>query len=250
MATDACIYELAANYRLYMENSTILRLLEKQRDNIFNRLKKTSISGLYKKEYTEIIEGKVFVFDDDGQLQNDLKKLSEDKSLDALLQNKLNEFLYLDNAPIILHFQNELEKVFDQIAISEKQHEIQGLFFEYDYYYHYTASIFCYGIQEYPIIDKPRYISKEFDFNKRVLSIDKGINFEPAWLDCEQLSNLNYLEIGTKVEKLFQLNSRVLLHKALDNLRLEKKLVLFDKYPISFYINEHDSEVMLLYRLT
>ena len=70
-----------------------------------------------------------------------------------------------------------------------------------------------------------------------------------AWVDCEEFGDLEYLDINYKLENLFKLHSRVLLHKALDTLNVEGNINFILKRPFSFYINEHDSEVMILYRL-
>jgi hypothetical protein len=57
------------------------------------------------------------------------------------------------------------------------------------------------------------------------------------------------LDINYQLENLFKLHSRVLLHKSLDRLNNEGKLDFTQIRPFTFYINEHDSEVMILYRL-
>ncbi|HEX8332572.1 MAG TPA: hypothetical protein VF622_08110 [Segetibacter sp.] len=234
-----------------MDNSKILKLLERQRDTLFDILKGTSISGWYKEQYSDIKAGRVFVFDNgERQMLKDLKRLSKNTSLDNAINNKLNEYLNLNNKSLITYFQDEFDRIFNEIIGSGKQDEIQALFIEYDYYYHYTSNITCYGIQQYPLIEIPRYITGEYDYNKRVLFIDNGINFHPAWIDCEEFDNLDYLDINFELENLFKLHSRVLLHLALDNLNNDGKLGNFKNPPFPFYINEHDSEVMLLYRFT
>ena len=98
------------------------------------------------------------------------------------------------------------------------------------------------------MIEEPRYISDE-DYKKQILFLDNGINFQPAWLNCEEFSNHDYLDIEFELERLFQLHSRVLLHKALENLNINNQLNCFFNRPFSFYINEHDMEVMILYLL-
>jgi len=233
-----------------MDNSRILHILESHRDQLFKKLNGLTISRLYKQEYQDIKSGRIFVFDNnERQLLNDLKKLSKDTTNDNLIANKLNEFLSLDNEVLTDYFKAELEKVLVKILQSNKQDEIQALFIEYDYYYHFTSCIECYGQQEYPIIEVPRYITNEYDYNKNVLFLDDGINFQPAWLDCEELSNFDYLDINYEFEKLFQNHSRILLHNALKNLEENNQFNLFKNRPFTFYINEHDSEVMMLYRL-
>jgi hypothetical protein len=233
-----------------MDNPKILKLLEQQRDSLFDSLKTASVSGLYKKQYDDIKAGRVFIFDNgERQMLSDLKKLSNDTSHDASYKNKLTEYLSLDNNALITYFQNKFYIILEQIRNSGKQDEIQALFIEYDYYYHFTSNITCYGQQEYPLIEEPRYITKEYDYNKQVLFLDSGINFQPAWVDCEEFGDLDYLDINYKLENLFKLHSRVLLHIALDILNNEGKISFLQNRPFSFYINEHDSEVMILYRL-
>lgn len=233
-----------------MDNPKIVKLLEQQRDSLFDSLKTASVSGLYKEQYDDIRAGRVFIFDNgERQMLKDLKKLSNDTSHDASYRNKLTEYLNLDNNALITYFQNEFYRILEQIRNSGKQDEIQALFIEYDYYYHFKSNITCYGQQEYPLIEEPRYITNEYDYNKQVLFLDSGINFQPVWVDCEEFGDLDYLDINYKLENLFKLHSRVLLHKALDRLNNEGKISFLQNRPFSFYINEHDSEVMILYRL-
>lgn len=233
-----------------MYNPSILKNLESQRDSLFEKLKATTIAGLYKQEYNDLKAGRVIVFDnEERQMLSELKKLSKDSSLEASFKNKLTEYVTLDNTFLTAYFQKEMERVFNEIINSGKQDEIQALFIEYDYYYHYSSCITCYGKQEYPLVEVPRYITDEYDYNKQILFIEKGINFEPAWIDCEAFSELDHLDINFELERLFQLHSRVLLHKVLVLLVQDGKINFLHNRPFSFYINEHDNEVMMLYRL-
>lgn len=232
-----------------MDNPQILTLLEKQRDELFDELRKTSISERYKKEYLDIKAGRVFIFDNgEKQMLKDLKRLSKDTSFDNAYKSKLTEYSNLENEKLIEYFKTEFEKLFDEIRSWDKQDEIQAIFIEYDFYYHFTSCLTSYGKQDYPLIEEPRYITGEYDYNKQILFIDKGINFEPAWVNCEEFDNLDYLEIGSQLESLFKLHSRTLLNRALDRLT-KQTLTLFKNRPFTFYINEHDCEVMMLYRL-
>ncbi|UKT65922.1 hypothetical protein [Pedobacter mucosus] len=131
-----------------MDNLKILTLLEKQTDCIFEKLRKTSISALYKKEYEDIKAGRIFVLDNgEKEMLKDLKELSKDTSLDSSFESKLREYLELDNNGLIVYFQKELGKSINEIIVSGKLNEIQALFVEYDYYYHFSSCITCYGIQ-------------------------------------------------------------------------------------------------------
>lgn len=233
-----------------MNNPKILQLLEEQRDSLFEKLKGTLISDLYKEEYNDLKAGRIFVPDGgERQMLEDLKELSNDTTLDSAFHDKLAEYLNLDNDALIEYFQKEFRRIFDEIVQSGKQGQIQAIFIGYDYYYHYTSGIACYGLQEYPVIEEPRYISNEYDYTKQVIFLENGINFQPAWIGCEEFDNLDYLDINYELENFFQLHSRTLLHKALDKLNIARQLDFLRNRPFLFYINEHDCEVMILYRL-
>lgn len=233
-----------------MENTPILKLLEQQRDGLYKSLNTKPISILYKEQYEDISAGKVFILDNgERQILSDLKKLSKDTSKDLAYKAKLTEYVNLENEILISHFQTEFERLFEQMIGSKTQAEIQAIFIEYDYYYDFTGSVTCYGRQEYPIVVEPRYISNEFDYTKQIMFLDNAINFQPAWVNCEEFGELNYLDINLKLETLFQLHSRVLMHKALERLNIEGKMNFIKNRPFSFYVNEHDCEVMMLYRM-
>jgi hypothetical protein len=233
-----------------MENHKILQSLEKQRDSLYKKLSKESVSGLYKKEYKRIKSGRLFVFDgEERQLLTELKQLSGNTSYDKAYTNKLNDYLKLDNQLLTDYFQKEFERIIKDITAFNGYSEIQSLFIEYDYYYHYTSCIKCYGIQDYPLVIEPRYITDEYDQDKKILLLENGINFTPAWLNCEEFNELDYLDVNSGLESLFTLHSRVLLHKVLNQLAENNNLDIFKNKPFTFYINEHESEVMMLYRL-
>ncbi|MBN8679042.1 MAG: hypothetical protein J0M29_12510 [Chitinophagales bacterium] len=233
-----------------MKNTEILSNLEDQTSQIYRNLNQTSISALYKKQFQDIQSGMVAFFGiEKATLLEQLIKLADDSIDDNKLEQKLNDFRQLDHEKLIDYFKDEFERVFKQIADANKQDEIQALFIEYDYYYQYSSYIICCGKQNYPIIEVPRYISNEYDYNKEVYLVDDGVNFQLAWIDCKEFSEFKYLGIQSELEKLFQLQSRVLLHKALALLDEDKKLNLFKNIPFTIYINEHDCEVMMLYRI-
>lgn len=233
-----------------MDNTSLLQQLEQQRDVLFTKLRATTISRLYKDQYDELKSGRVFVFDsDEREMLKELKKLAKDTSLDEPFRSKLDEYRGLDNASLIKYFETEITRVIHEILASKRQDEIQALFIEYDYYYHFTSSVTCYGHQEYPLIEEPRYISDEVDFGKQILFIENGINFQPAWVECLAFGDLDYLEINYELEKLFQLHSRTLLFRSLQSLDSTGLFDNFKRRPFTFYINEHDSEVMTLYML-
>jgi hypothetical protein len=212
-----------------------------------------TISALYAEQYQDIKSGRVVVLNDENEVQQiltNLEKQSKDTSHDHIIADKLAQFLKLENEVLIEYFQKEIEQVLTEIEYSNKQDEIQALFIEYHYYYHFRGGITCYGQQNYPVIEEPRYILGEFNHTKQIIFLDKSINFEPAWLDCQELENFDSLEVVSELENLFQIHSRSLLHKALVKLDNNNKLHLFKNRPFTFYINEHDCEVMMLYRLS
>jgi hypothetical protein len=233
-----------------MDNPGIFNFLEQHRNSLFEKLKATSISGHYKEQHEDIKTGKALILNiEEKRILSDLNKLSKDTSRDDSFKRKINDYLSLDNDALTVYFQKEFERVFKAIINSGKHDEIQALFIEYDAYAHPIGNITCYGKQQYPVIDEPRYITDEYDYTKQIIFIDDGINFQPAWLDCSEFGSLDYLDIDFELENLFQLHSRTLLHKALDGLKINGKLDFIKNRPFYFYINEHDNEVMMLYVL-
>lgn len=233
-----------------MDNNRILALLENQRNQVLEKLQSKGVTGLYQELYEEALAGNVFDFDNQlEQMIQELSELTADRSLDDQLRDKLAAYAGLDNEALIDYFQKELEKLIRELTASGRLDEMQALFISYDYYYHYTAGADCYGQQEYPLIEEPRYISREFDYTKQILFIEHAVNFQPAWLDCNEFESLLYLDMNYELEHLFQLHSRTLLHHALARLDAVDALKRFRNRPFSFYINEHDSEVMMWYRL-
>lgn len=110
-----------------MDNQTIRKLLERQRDTLYDKLKETSITGLYKQEYEDIKAGRAIVFDNgERRLLIRLKKLSKDTSFDGPFKSKLNEYLALDNESLTTYFQTELERIFIEIKGAGKQDDIQA----------------------------------------------------------------------------------------------------------------------------
>src|SRR4028118_1208350 len=98
-----------------MDNTKILKLLEQQRDSLFEKLKGITISGSYKELYDDIKAGKVFVSGNgERQMLSDLKKLLKDTSHDSAFRNKVNEYLKLDNEALVKYFQIEFERVFNE----------------------------------------------------------------------------------------------------------------------------------------
>ncbi len=228
-----------------MDNSTILSALKKQRDDCYQTLISKTISAQYEELYNGFKDGSYLFYNfDEDKLNEELERLKNDKSYDLLYSERLVAYESLNNTELIKYFKTEFEKIFKAIHLSGKTDEIQAIFIEYDYYYHYKSSFTCYGKQLYPCVLEPRYISQEYDYNKQILFLN-GINFEPAWLTCDGFENLEFLEIF--IERLFLLHSRVLLNKALNELDSENKLDFITNKPFSFYINEHDCEVMTLY---
>ncbi|MDB5200693.1 MAG: hypothetical protein JWQ27_102 [Ferruginibacter sp.] len=233
-----------------MHNARILENLVKQRDRLFNELAATTVSELSKSEYIELKAGRLFVFDsDEREMLQELKRLSKETKFDAIYLGILEQYGKLNNDKLVNRFIPEMEKLLHAIVNSGKMEKVQAIFIEYDYYYHYTSSINAYGIHSYPIIEEPRYLTDEIDELQPVLFLADGINFEPAWISCEALEPLEQLDVEFDMQRLFQLHSRVLLHQALAQLQKAGKLELLQNRPFTFYINEHDCEVMTLYRL-
>lgn len=164
-----------------MNNEKILTSLEAQRDVCYAQLISKNISERYQEMYDDIRRGRVFIFDNgEKEMLKDLKILKKNKSFDQLYIETVNSYRNLDNSSLINYFTGEFERIFNKIIQSGKSKEIQAAFIEYDYYYHYTSFFNCYGKQEYPFVEEPRYISSEYDYQKHILFVDEGINFSTS----------------------------------------------------------------------
>jgi hypothetical protein len=231
-----------------MENKQILTSLEKQKKDLLNHLRSTSVSKHYQKQYDDFKTGRiVLVHGNLATMLKELDELSKQTIYDEIYFKKLAQFDSFDNEALIENFKQQFKGMFNKITDTGKQDEIQAIFIEYDFYYHFNSFAACYGIQEYPLVLEPRYTANELDYTKQVLVIEKGINFKQKWLSCEEFDDLDYCEIKSDLEKLFQLHSRVLLHKSLRRLEKDGALTIFKNRPFSFFINEHDCEEMSLF---
>lgn len=231
-------------------NDRIFANLERQRDNLYQTLNSTTITALYKKEYDNLKAGRIIVFNKEQKtILKDLQKLAKDKSNDSIFRNIVKDYQALNNTDIIIYLQQESERVLSMIQEDNLQKHTQALFIVYDHYYDTQSSAMFMGTQDYPLIETPRYICSEIDLSNTVLITAEGIDFKPAWLNCEVLSEFDYLDIEFDMQELFQLHSFTLLHTALANLDKQGKLNFIENRPFSFYINEHDSEVKMLYGL-
>ena len=103
-----------------MDNSNILKFLEKQRDELFNQLSSTSISELHKQQYNSIKSGEIYVLGDDKEaMLEELKMLSKDTRHNKVFKEKLKEYLKLDNIKLISHFREEFVRVFETPCSSQ-----------------------------------------------------------------------------------------------------------------------------------
>ena len=187
-----------------------------QKNDLFNYVRSTSVSEHYQKQYNNFKTGRiVLVHGNVETMLKELDKLSKQTSYDEIYFEKLAQFDSFDNDAFIENFQQQFKGIFNKISDAGKQDEIQAIFIEYDFYYHFNSFAACYGIQEYLLVLEPRYIANEFDYTKHVFVIEKAINFKQTWVSCEEFNDLDYCEIKFDLEKLFQLHSRVLLHKSL-----------------------------------
>jgi hypothetical protein len=234
-----------------MTNEIIKAALVKQKNDWYDKLNHKTISQLFKDEYRDMVGGLVAILGGSkDEMTAELRALSKDKSHDKPYQEKIKLVHALDNASIIKGFMTDLEQMLSFITSNGKLNELQALFIEYDYYYHFGSVAMGYGRQAYPLVTTPRYLNNDIDFNNSVMEPFPAIDFKPAWPNCEEFAWTNdHLTAGYDLEQLFKLNSHLLLHEALAALDGQGRLVALSLRPFTFYINEHDIEVMTLYRL-
>lgn len=198
--------------------------------------------------YLQIKSGEAMVFSDKDEMLQNLDRLRKNTSFDKQYFDTINLYNELNEAELILNYEDEFLRVFNDSIFLDRVNEMQALFIEYsDDYYYYTSCIECYGMQQYPIVIEPRYISNEYDYNKYILMIEKGINFEKSSPSVDDIFYTYGEYLNINILQLFQLNTRILLFKALNNLDNNGRLSFIKNSPFMFYINQHDTEVMSLY---
>lgn len=234
-----------------MTNELIKAALLKQKNDCYDKLNSKTISQLFRDAYKDLVGSFVAILGGSkDEMTTELRELSKDKSHDKPYHDKIQLVHTLDNAAIIKSFMADVEKMLSLVVDSGKADQLQALFIEYDYYYHFSSVAMGYGRQSYPLVTTPRYLLNEIDFSNEVLSPFAAIDFKPAWPNCEEFDWTNdHLSAGYDLQELFVLNSRLVLHEALAELHGQGRLGALSLRPFTFYINEHDCEVMTLYQL-
>ena len=230
-------------------NVEIKKALEKQRGALFNYLGKKSLSEFFKQEWESIKAGNTVLMGDvDKEYLKELKQFSSNKSYNKSFHEKVVGIKALNDNLVVSSFEKDINELLGFIANNKLETELQALFFEYDYYYDYKAVAVGYGLQNYPIVTEPRYVNSEIDLAKALFEPLEAVNFEQAWVDCEEFEWTNeFIEIYYQLLNLYQLNSRVLLHDAFIRCLQNGQLNFLKVRPFTIYINEHDSEVMTLF---
>lgn len=224
--------------------------LDEQRNTLFNYLSNTSINQLYREEYEQVKSGRTILLNTDvEEALEELRVLSEDSSQNWRLDKKLNDFLSLDNDKLLEEFTEQFVVLFEKLADTGLPDKIQAIRIEYDDYYNFESFAAGYCLQEYPVLLEPKFLREEFSSLNKISMIENAINFEEAWKDCSEFEDLPYLNVEFKLEELYVLHSRTLLNKALETLDSVDQLRILKTRPFTFYINEHDCEVMTLYRM-
>jgi hypothetical protein len=244
-------HRLTKNMNPSKINVEIKKALEKQRDELFNYLGKNSLSEFFKQEWKSIKDGTTALIGDvDKDTLEELKQLGKDKSYDKSFQKKVQGIKALNNDVIFSNFEKDITKLLGIVASKKLETELQAIFLEYDYYYDYKAVAVGYGLQIYPTVTEPQYLTNEVDLTKALFEPIEAIDFEEAWADCEEFEWTNeFVEIYYQLLKLYQLNLRVLLHEALERCFQNGQLDFVKVRPFTIYVNEHDCEVMTLYRI-
>ena len=233
-----------------MSNLQIEKALIKERDTLYETLSRKTLSGLFKDEYESIQSGVTVLLNEKDKYLSELLELIKDTSYDQDFVKRVEQIKNLNDSEIINGFEQDLQKLIEFIQKNSFENDIQAIFIEYDYYTDHKAVASAYGKQNYPTIYTPRYISSEIDFSNTIFIHSDNINFDEAWVDCDDFEWVeNYIEAYSQLQQMFQCHSRVLLHRALHNLEVKRQLNFLTARPFMFYINEHDSEVMTLYSI-
>jgi hypothetical protein len=227
-------------------NELILNSLLTQRDLLWVELTQP-LSEKYADFLAMCERGEVFFMDDQKEESiEEIRRGAEDRSQDTVFIDFIEETI-VDEQKAVASFRADFARVFAEIAGREDFPFIGAIMMEYDWYYHYSSSLtLMKNGFAYPVLTEPRYL-KEFDLSQYGETIG-GPVFIDALPNCEEVEDeAEILEMGYKLMHYYELNARVLLHKALKEMDTSGELAFLPNRPFVFYINEHDCEVMSLF---
>jgi len=234
-----------------MTSQEILNQLLLERDAVFQHVSSVPLSGLFDREYESILSGETFLMNDDPEkVLNDLQELRNNKTHDVAFAEKVNRVNTIDEPQIIKGFIQDWKMAFERVSGIVLKTEIHGALVTYDAYdLPVQNGLGFYGKNEYPELRVPQYLPTSF-YDQSVEELHEVFDFTQAWPDCEEFDwTTEHIEAYYDLQKLFKLNSRVLLHKALAAMDNNGSLSIIKHRPFHFYIAEHDLEVSMLYKL-
>lgn len=235
-----------------MTNDLILGQLTNHRDIIYNRLSNISLAALFAKEYENVASGEARVMSEDlDDIKRELIGLSQDFSHDEAFKEQVELLKVINsNDQVIEELLIDWQKLLDG-SITSLVNEPGAAFIWYDAYDSPgDNTVSFHGKKKYPELAEPKYLDGQL-YKDELLVVHNAFNFKKAWPDCEAFEwTTAHLEVYFDLQNLFKLNSRVLLHKALNFLEEKESIQQFPYRPFNFYIAEHDQEVSMLYLLT
>lgn len=230
-----------------MKNQDVLNILTNQFDQLKKQLESTVLTEEFKLLINTIKGGSVFGAISNRKLIGELKKYSKDKSSNDVISSCIERLKNLNHNIIKSQFKKSIKIFFDDVI--KKHNDCQTIIAEYDHYED-PESVCCgLKLQEIGDIKIPRYLREEVNWDEVLFDTETFINFQNCWLDVEELE---YTTIGLDVyydtQKLVQLNSIILLHETFREMEVEGYFKQFERQ-VDFLINEHDCEVIYLYRV-
>jgi len=235
-----------------MTNQEILSQLIFERDAVFRHLSSAPLSSFFDREYESILSGETFIMSDDrDDMLNNLQELRNNKTYNAAFADKVNSINSIDEQQIIKKFTQDWKMAFERVSLKALNTEIHAALVMYDAYdLPAQNSLGLYGLNEYPALPVPQYLPSTF-YEKGINDLQDVLDFTQAWPDCEEFDwTTEHIDVYFELQKLFKLNSRILLHKAIAVMYQNGNLVMLKKRPFYFYIAEHDMEASMLYKVS
>ncbi len=234
-----------------MTNNDIKTQLLTARDKLLDRLTATTLSKMFKEEYKSIRSGQTRVMGGDvDDILEELKELASDTSHDRAFAEKVKLVHTLNTEQNIQRFAGNFREILNTVETSGLCGKVQSAFIMYDAYdLPKNNAVSFYGLQQYPELEQPEYLPSDI-YSDCLLMLPDKIDFTDSWPDCEEFDwTLEHIEAYSDLHDLFRLNSRVLLHEALALLEQQGEMNKIVIRPFYFYVEEHDMEVSLLYKL-
>ena len=229
-----------------MNNKDILNVLTEQFNQRKSQLQNTRLTDEFDTLVRNLKDNPIFGNPPNQEFIETLENYSQNKSLNDIISSYISKIDSIETVVVKSDFKASIDSFKKMIL---KHENCQTILVEYDSFDDKEA--FCHGFpsQKIDVINSPRYLNEEVDWDEIIFEGEEFVNFENSWFDIEELE---FTTIGLNVyydmQKLIQLKSILILHGAFQEMENEGAFKDISR-KIDLLINEHDCKSSFLYTI-